>query len=218
MSTMRRMKHPRPIRPYLTPSVTLMGFVTVLLNLEMPWSVATALCGKSKRLHCKQRSHSGGENKTKTTIGWNNWNSVSPPPMPTPPADDPLPPVFSVQIHEVLKLLRQQNTRNAPGPDVSPATLKHWHAEQLAPVLKDIFNLSIQMHTVPVCLKKSVTPVPKIAQVCTPNEYWPVALTSVVMKVFERLVLLSILSLQPTMCWTHCSLPTAWLYTVFCNT
>ena len=74
--------------------------------------------------------------------------------MPVPPADDPLPPAFSVQTHEVLKLLRQQNTRKASGPDkVSPAiTLKHC-AEQLAPVLKDIFDLSIQTHTVPACFK-----------------------------------------------------------------
>ena len=86
--------------------------------------------------------------------------------MPVPPADDPLRPTLSVQTHEVLKLLKQQNTRKASGPDnVSPANLKHC-AEQLAPVLKDIFNLPIQTHTVPVCFKESVVIfVPKKAKV-----------------------------------------------------
>ena len=69
---------------------------------------------------------------------------------------------------------------------MSPATLKHC-AVQLAPVLKDIFKLSIQTHTVPVCFKKSVViPVPKKAKVCTLNDYQPIALTSVVMKVFLK--------------------------------
>jgi len=46
------------------------------------------------------------------------------------------------------------------------------------------------MHTVPVCFKAAcIIPVPKKPKTTALNEFRPVALTSVVMKVFERLVL-----------------------------
>ncbi|XP_070182229.1 uncharacterized protein, partial [Littorina saxatilis] len=106
--------------------------------------------------------------------------------------DDPslLIPPFTVQEAEVKKLFKQQNVRKASGPDgVSTAALKCC-SDQLAPVFTDIFNESLEKHSVPRCFKSSViVPVPKKPRVAQLNDYRPVALTSVAMKVFERIVL-----------------------------
>uniref|UniRef100_A0A3B3I122 Reverse transcriptase domain-containing protein n=1 Tax=Oryzias latipes TaxID=8090 RepID=A0A3B3I122_ORYLA len=98
--------------------------------------------------------------------------------------------VLSVTEEEVHKLFWKQNPRKAPGPDgISPATLKHC-AGELAAVFTDIFNTSLESCHVPACFKRStIVPVPKKPRITGLNDYRPVALTSVVMKSFERLVL-----------------------------
>jgi hypothetical protein len=99
-------------------------------------------------------------------------------------------PPFVVQESDVRKLLRRQNVKKASGPDgVSSSVLKQC-ADQLAPVFTDIFNDSLSQCKVPSCFKSAIiVPVPKKAKAVTLNDYRPVALTSVVMKIFERLVL-----------------------------
>ena len=103
---------------------------------------------------------------------------------------DELPPPFVIEEESVRKALACQNTRKAAGPDgISNSTLRHC-ADQLAPALTCIFNESLQTGIVPKCFKSAVIiPVPKKSKVSTLNDYRPVALTPVVMKVFERLVL-----------------------------
>ncbi len=80
--------------------------------------------------------------------------------------------------------------KKEPGPDgVSPACLKSC-ADQLAPIFTQIFNRSLELCEVPSCFKCStIIPVPKKPKITGLNDYRPVALTSVVMKSFERLVL-----------------------------
>ena len=57
-------------------------------------------------------------------------------------------------------------------------------------VFADIYNSSLQQCIVPTCFKTSVIiPIPKKAKVSTMNDYRPVALTSVAMKVFEHIML-----------------------------
>ncbi|MFM9587201.1 reverse transcriptase domain-containing protein, partial [Streptomyces caniscabiei] len=54
----------------------------------------------------------------------------------------------------------------------------------------DIFNTSLETCHVPACFKSStIIPVPKKPRPTGLNDYRPVALTSVVMKSFEHLVL-----------------------------
>lgn len=56
-----------------------------------------------------------------------------------------------------------------------------------------IFNTSLSQDTIPTCLKTStIVPVPKASTVSCLNDYRPVALTPIVMKCFERLVMASI--------------------------
>ncbi len=95
-----------------------------------------------------------------------------------------------LQLHQVTSVLRRINTNKAAGPDkVSGRTLNSC-AGQLASVFLDIFNLSIQLSTVPVCLKSSIiVPVPRQTTISCLNDYRPVALTPVIMKCFERILL-----------------------------
>ncbi len=109
----------------------------------------------------------------------------------TPPAT-PLSPTPAIQIseHEVRQVFRKQKRKKAPGPDgVTPACLKSC-ADQLAPIFTKIFNRSLELCEVPSCFKRStIIPIPKKSKITGLNDYRPVALTSVVMKSFEKLVL-----------------------------
>ncbi len=62
-------------------------------------------------------------------------------------------------------------------------------ADQLAGLFTSIFNESLATSVIPTSFKKSVIiPVPKNSKPSCLNDYRPVALTSTVMKVFERLL------------------------------
>uniref|UniRef100_A0A3B1IGL0 Reverse transcriptase domain-containing protein n=1 Tax=Astyanax mexicanus TaxID=7994 RepID=A0A3B1IGL0_ASTMX len=104
------------------------------------------------------------------------------------------PPVsqFKLNIREqdVCRLFQRQNVHKAPGPDgVTPSCLRSC-AVQLAPIFTQIFNKSLELCKVPSCFKSSIIiPVPKKPSITGLNDYRPVALTSVVMKSFERMVL-----------------------------
>ncbi|KAL0202259.1 hypothetical protein M9458_000277, partial [Cirrhinus mrigala] len=80
--------------------------------------------------------------------------------------------------------------RKTKGPDgVSSACFKAC-AVQLSSIFTLIFNRSLELCIVPSCFKCStIIPVPKKPKTTGLNDYRPVALTSVVMKSFERLVL-----------------------------
>uniref|UniRef100_A0AAV2KND4 Reverse transcriptase domain-containing protein n=1 Tax=Knipowitschia caucasica TaxID=637954 RepID=A0AAV2KND4_KNICA len=123
---------------------------------------------------------------------------TSPSPTPHYSNDPPISPAPSLTIaaKEIKQLFLRLHPRKAPGPDhVSPATLRHCPSE-LTPVFTDIFNSSLQSCHVPACFKSSIiVPVPKKPRITGLNDYRPVALTSVVMKSFERLVLSHLKSL-----------------------
>ncbi len=109
----------------------------------------------------------------------------------TPPAT-PLSPTHAIQISEddERQVFRKNKRRKVPGPDgVSTACLKTC-ADQLAPIFTQIFNRSLELCEVPSCFKRStIIPVPKKPKITGLNDYRPVALMSVAMKSFERLVL-----------------------------
>ncbi len=72
---------------------------------------------------------------------------------------------------------------------MTPACLKTC-ADQLASIFTQIFNRSLELCEVTSCFKRStIIPVPKKPKITGLNDYRPVALTSVVMKSFEKLVL-----------------------------
>ncbi len=100
------------------------------------------------------------------------------------------PPALQISKDDVCQVFRKNKIRKVPGPDgVSPACLKSC-ADQLAPIFTQIFNRSLELCDVPSCFKHStIIPVPKIPKITGLNDYRPVALTYVVMKSFEKLVL-----------------------------
>ena len=69
-----------------------------------------------------------------------------------------------------------------------PSRVLRAYADQLAGVFTDIFNLSLSQSAVPTCFNMAtIVPVPKNAKVTELNDYRPIALSSVIMKCFERL-------------------------------
>lgn len=75
---------------------------------------------------------------------------------------------LELQCHQVKAALRKIKVTNAVGPGrVSGRTLKLC-ADQLAGVFQDIFNISLQLSVVPVCLKSSIiVSVPKKSKAVT---------------------------------------------------
>jgi hypothetical protein len=70
--------------------------------------------------------------------------------------------------------------------------------DQLASVFTDIFNLSLTDSVIPTCFKQTtIVPVPKNAKVTRQNDYRPIALTSVAMKCFKKLVMAHINTIIP---------------------
>eukprot|EP00745_Piridium_sociabile_P003724 TRINITY_DN12164_c1_g2_i4.p1 TRINITY_DN12164_c1_g2~~TRINITY_DN12164_c1_g2_i4.p1 ORF type:complete len:173 (-),score=23.14 TRINITY_DN12164_c1_g2_i4:519-1037(-) len=140
----------------------------------------------------------------KLNIFYSRFDRNNSTPAQHPYLDPHLSPPFMVKDAEVKRLLQGQNSRKAPGPDnVSPATLKVC-ADQLAPVLTHLFNVSLHQSKVPQCFKTSIiVPVPKKTHISRLNDYRPVALTSVITKVFERLVLQYLKSVTDTQLDMH---------------
>ncbi|KAI3371986.1 hypothetical protein L3Q82_006856 [Scortum barcoo] len=101
--------------------------------------------------------------------------------------EDHCPPVISRA--DVCRTLKRINTRKAPGPDGIPGRALKVCADQLADVFADIFNMSLLQSVVPTCFKETIiVPVPKKTKILSLNDDRPVALTSTIMKCFERLV------------------------------
>ncbi|KAI5629143.1 gastrula zinc finger protein XlCGF28.1-like [Silurus asotus] len=103
-----------------------------------------------------------------------------------PPSDQ----VLCLNTAEVRKTLCRINPRKSAGPYNIPGKVHRECAEQLADVFTDIFNISLSSATVPMCLKTTtIIPVLKKSSVSCLNDYYPVALTPIMMKCFERLVM-----------------------------
>lgn len=103
-----------------------------------------------------------------------------------PTVEAPPSPPFVIEEHEVRCLLRNQNSRKAADPEIVSSAILKWCAADLATGIFNCFiNLTTSMYTSKSAL---IIPVPKKAVISCLNDYRPVALTSVVMNVFEYIV------------------------------
>lgn len=122
--------------------------------------------------------------------------------LPPPPSTPPQPPLqptaitgtppltLKVEPEDVRRVLRAVNPRKATGPDGVPGKVLKACADQLAQVFTDIFNRSLDEAIIPTCLKSAtIIPVPKKSPAASLNDYRPVALTPIIAKCFEKLVL-----------------------------
>ena len=90
----------------------------------------------------------------------------------------------------VKLLFSKVNKRKAAGPDGIKGKVLKECAEQLAGIFTYIFNMSFACTSIPSIWKTSkIIPIPKKTKVMCMNDLRPVALTSVLMKCFEKLVL-----------------------------
>eukprot|EP00061_Rhincodon_typus_P003908 g21271.t1 len=108
--------------------------------------------------------------------------------IPAPTAPDT--PITSVTAADVRSVSLGVNPRKVMGRDrVSGRALRSC-ADQMAEVFTNILNLSLLQAECPTCFKKTtIIPVPKKAHATCLNDYCPVALISIIMKCFERLVM-----------------------------
>ncbi|KAK1788378.1 hypothetical protein P4O66_015986 [Electrophorus voltai] len=98
--------------------------------------------------------------------------------------------VLCLTAADVRCTLRGVNPWKAAGPDNIPGRVLRECADQLVDVLTDIFNISLSCTVVSTCFKTTtIVPVPKKPTVSCLNDYCPIALTSIIMKCFERLVM-----------------------------
>ena len=106
-----------------------------------------------------------------------------------------LPPVCSdnvpsLEVADVTDVLLRSGINKSCGPDCIPGKLLRVAAQALAEPLCSLFNKCIQEGVFPAIWKKSIiVPVPKHNQASIPKDYRPVALTSLIAKTFERLLL-----------------------------
>ena len=104
-------------------------------------------------------------------------------------------PQIKVAVDGVLKLLEELNTQKAPGPDgLTPKILKEC-AKNVAPLLQQIFQRSLDTGDLPDDWKQAnVSPIFKKGNRSDPANYRPVSLTSIPCKLLEHIIFTSIMS------------------------
>lgn len=81
--------------------------------------------------------------------------------LPPPPPSTYIPPPI-MQEHEVRRVLKSVNPREAAGPDMKPSKVYHTYAYQFVGVFTVIFSTSLSQNIIPPCLKSAISvPVPK---------------------------------------------------------
>ena len=101
-----------------------------------------------------------------------------------------------VHIGQVFLELKRLKTTKSPGPNMIPNKILKTFAFEFAPVITDIFNISIKQGIFPDQLKRSlVVPIPKVSPPSSiEDDLRPISLTSQVSKVMESFVLKSLTS------------------------
>jgi len=95
-----------------------------------------------------------------------------------------------IEVEDVRKMFKSIDTKKALGPDGCSAGLLKNFAHELAPVWQPLFQASIDTHTVPVIWKTAyIKPLPKTPCPKEYKDFRPIALTSVIVKCLERLLL-----------------------------
>ena len=106
--------------------------------------------------------------------------------------------VITLSAADASNTFKQVNIHKAARPDRLPGHVLRACADHRAGVFTDIFNMSLIESVIPTCFKQTtIPPVPKHTKATCLNDYRPVALTSVAMKCFERVVMTGINTIIP---------------------
>lgn len=94
-----------------------------------------------------------------------------------------------ITYEDVLQSLKRVRCSKATGPDEVPAKVIKYCAEQLVPILHQLFQDSLDQGVVPDIWKLSeIKPIAKISFHKVLSDYRPIVLTSNVMKCFEYIL------------------------------
>ena len=101
----------------------------------------------------------------------------------------PVMPEIQLSTAGILKLLKNLNPRKAAGPDkIKPVVLKEL-SEEFAPILKILFERSLQNGIVPSdWTSANVTPLFKKCDKASAANYRPISLTCILCKVMEHII------------------------------
>ena len=89
----------------------------------------------------------------------------------------------------IIDSIKELSSYSAAGPDGIPASLLLNCASELAPSLLILFKQSIDSGVIDSSLKKAaIVPVLKSGDRTVPSNYRPISLTSVIIKVFDRVI------------------------------
>ena len=96
---------------------------------------------------------------------------------------------IQISTDGIVKLLKELILQKAPGPDCITATILKTCAEQVAPLLQQIFQKSLDTGELPLDWQKAnVTPIFKTGNRSDPANYRPVSLTSIPCKMLEHII------------------------------
>ena len=102
---------------------------------------------------------------------------------------------IKVNVKGVLKLLKDIKPHKATGPDNIPGRLLKEAAEELAPGLAHLFQISVDNGKIPLDWKSAlVTRVFKKGNHSIPANYRPISLMSIVCKILEHIIHTSVIS------------------------
>lgn len=94
-----------------------------------------------------------------------------------------------IEERDVERTFLSLKKNKSPGPDKISGTLLKCCASQLSFIFCYIFNMSLTLQRVPTLWKQAlIVPIPKGRRPKVFNDFRPVALTSLIMKSFEKLV------------------------------
>ena len=92
-----------------------------------------------------------------------------------------------MKLRHTWNTLLNLNTKKATGPDGIPAIVLKMCAVELSPILRELFQYSLEKGIFPENWKSAlVQPIPKKGKKSDPNNYRPIALLPVISKVMEK--------------------------------
>ena len=89
----------------------------------------------------------------------------------------------------IIDAIRELSPNSAAGPDGIPSSLLINCASEIAPLLSKLFTASFLKGYIPPSFKRAaIVPIFKSGDKCLPGNYRPISLTSVICKVYERII------------------------------
>ena len=89
----------------------------------------------------------------------------------------------------IIDAIRELSPNSAAGPDGIPSSLLINCASEIAPLLRTLFTASFLKGYIPPSFKRAaIVPIFKSGDKCLPGNYRPISLTSVICKVYERII------------------------------